>query len=89
LIKDGGWRIVGIDPLGIAFVREEGAVTDPSELVSMAKKTIDLDPPAFSLFSSARSPIPYRRLAVLFHNIGEVQAYNEMIRLARRVYPTR
>ncbi|MEO7454082.1 MAG: hypothetical protein ABIV13_04900 [Fimbriimonadales bacterium] len=89
IIKDGGWRITGIDPLGIAFVREDGATINPSEVVAMASETIDLNPPEFSFFSRAKSPIPYRRLAMLFHNIGEEKAAADMRALARRVYPTR
>jgi hypothetical protein len=89
LIKDGGWKMVGIDPLGIAFVRAEGAVIDPKAVVEKARQSIELDPPAFSLFRTARSPVPYRRLAVLFQNIGEAEASREMRELAKRVYPSR
>jgi hypothetical protein len=81
--------MVGIDPLGIAFVRAEGAVIDPKAVVEQARQSIDLDPPAFSLVRTARSPVPYRRLAVLFQNIGEAEASREMRELAKRVYPSR
>ena len=90
LVNDSaGWRLAGVDALGIALVRDPSVHIDKNITVTRARAAVDLNPPAFSLLSRAASPVPYRRLAVFFRNIGEQQAADEMLTLARRVYPTR
>ena len=89
LVRDGGWRLAGFDPVGISMVREPGAVISRERLKELALKALPKNPPSFSWFRKAASPTPYRRLAVFFRNLGEDETADYLIAEARRIYPTR
>jgi len=87
LVKRGGWRLLGVDAVAISMVREPGARVSVEELETKALATLPQNPPPFSWFRRSLSPIPYRRMAIFFVNLGEPEIAERMMTEARRIYP--
>ncbi len=87
LVKEGGWRLVGIDSVAIALVREEGAsVTMIGHMIGFH---IPMFQPDFSWFRISQSPVLYRRIATFFRNLGDHETADDLMEEARRVHPAR
>lgn len=89
LIKSGGWRLVGMDRVAIALVRESGATVDSGALRDAAWSLLPTDPPPFTWYQVLHSPVPYRRMAKLFQGIGDEAMAAELSSIAARAYPGR
>jgi hypothetical protein len=87
LAKRGGWRLLGMDAVAISLSRDEGARVEVAGLERLAEAALPQNPPAFSWFRKSLSPIPYRRMATFFDNLGEPDIAERYRSLARRIYP--
>jgi hypothetical protein len=87
LAMTDGWRVLGIDACGIVITKDAGQRADAGRVTGMAMELLPKDLPAFSWMRVARSPIPYRRVAAFLRNMGKAKEAEEMLSIARRIYP--
>lgn len=87
LVKEGGWRLVGMDRVAISLVRQPGAKIARDELRRLALDALPHNPPPFSPFRKALSPIPYRRVATFFANLGDKEFADRIRAESLRIYP--
>jgi hypothetical protein len=89
LATSSGWRLLGLDGVGIAFTRDDAAIPNRKRLVEMVLANLPSTPTRFSPLRTAQSPVPYRRAAIFLYNIGAKKEAGDVLATARRVYPSR